>query len=54
MTDVLFGMLLFRGLDSFLMVTVASHNISTTLKLPMSRVLNFTFSVGFKVMIDLD
>jgi hypothetical protein len=40
--NVPFGVLLSRGLDSFLMLAMA-HNISTTLKLPMYGVPNFTF-----------
>jgi len=45
MTNVPFGMFLFRGLDSSLMVVVASQ-ISMTLKLLMSGVPNFTLSLS--------
>jgi asparagine synthase (glutamine-hydrolysing) len=54
MTNVPFGMLLFRGLDSSLMATVASQHFNDIETANVWGAQLHTFSIGFKVMIDLD
>jgi asparagine synthetase B (glutamine-hydrolysing) len=54
MTNVPFGVFLSGGLDSSLMVAMASRHLNNT-KATNARVPNFTLSfVNLKVMIDLD
>ena len=54
MTNVPFGMLLFGGLDSSLVATVASRYLNDTEAANVWGAQLHTFSVGLKVMIDLD
>jgi asparagine synthase (glutamine-hydrolysing) len=54
MTDVPFGVLLSGGLDSSLVATVASRHLNDTKADNVWGAQLHTFSVGLKVMIDLD
>jgi asparagine synthase (glutamine-hydrolysing) len=54
MTDVPFGVFLSRGLDSSLVVGVASQHLKDTQAANVWGAQLHTFFVGLKVMIDLD
>jgi hypothetical protein len=54
LTDVPFGMLLFRGLDSSLVVTMASRHFNDIEVANVWGAQLHIFSINLKVMIDLD
>jgi asparagine synthetase B (glutamine-hydrolysing) len=53
-TDVPFGMFLFGGLDSYLVVTMASQHLNDIEVANVWGAQLNIFSIDFKVMIDLD
>ncbi len=54
LTDVPFGMLLSRGLDSYLVVKMASQHLNDIEVANVWGAQLHIFSIDFKVMIDLD
>jgi len=54
MTDLPFGVLLSRGLDSSLMVVVASRHLNDAEIANVYDARFYTFSINLKVMIDFD